>query len=66
MGAEGQKLVDVLVESGLAKSKREARDFIESGAVSLRGEKITDVEAAVSVNGLSILKRGKRNAVVLV
>src|SRR5690606_11267878 len=66
IGAEGQKLVDVLVESGLAKSKREARDFIESGAVSLRGEKITDVEAAVSVNGLSILKRGKRNAVVLV
>lgn len=65
-GADDQKLVDVLVESGLAKSKREAREFIESGAVSLRGEKITDAEATVTVIGLSILKRGKRNAVVLV
>ncbi len=64
-GAEGQKLVDVLVGSGLAKSKREARDFIESGAVSLGGEKITDVEADIKFVAPAILKRGKRNAVVL-
>lgn len=65
-GASGQPLVEVLVGSGLAKSKREAREFIESGAVSFGGEKVTEVEVAASVNGPTILKRGKRNAVVLI
>ncbi len=63
--ASGQKLVDVLVESGLSKSKREAREFMESGAVTLAGEKIVDVEYVPAPDTLMVLKRGKRNAVVL-
>lgn len=59
------KLVDVLVESGLVASKRQAREFIESGAVSLNGEKLTDVEANLSTSDLAVLRRGKRNAVLL-
>ncbi len=64
-GAEGRPLVEVLVESRLASSKREAREFIESGAVTLGGEKLTDPEAKVEFAELAILKRGKKNLVVL-
>jgi tyrosyl-tRNA synthetase len=66
---EGSSIVDVLVLSGLASSKREARTFIESGAVSLGGEKITDTEAVLGadnfVQGIALLKRGKKNYIVL-
>lgn len=49
--------VDVLVSAGLASSKREAREFIESGAVTLDGEKISNVTATVRAG---LLQRGKR------
>jgi tyrosyl-tRNA synthetase len=60
-------IVDVLVETGLASSKREARTFIESGAITLVGEKITDVEAQVQLakNEILPLKRGKKQFVLL-
>ncbi len=50
-------VVDVLVSTGLASSKREAREFIESGAVTIDGERVTDVNTLVK-NG--VLQRGKR------
>ena len=65
----GENLVDVLVETELASSKREARTFLESGAVTINGEKMTDLESVISdgvfINNLAILKRGKRNLCVL-
>ena len=64
--SQGRLLVDVLVESGLASSKREAREFIEGGAVTLSGEKVTDVDSKVEFGELAILKRGKKNLVVLI
>lgn len=64
--SQGRLLVDVLVESGLASSKREAREFIEGGAVTLSGEKVTDVDSRVEFGELAILKRGKKNLVVLI
>lgn len=36
-----QDIVELLVESGLAKSKRIARELIENNAISINGEKIT-------------------------
>ena len=65
-GAKGQLLVEVLVGSGLANSKREAREFIESGAVTLAGEKLTNPETTMDFAELAILKRGKKNLVVLI
>lgn len=66
----GLPIVDALVASGLAASKREARQFIEDGAVSLSGELVNDVARALEErdfsNGLALLKRGKRNVSVLV
>lgn len=62
----GAALADMLVESGLAKSKREAREFIEGGAVSLNGAKVAEDALPPLTDQPSILKRGKRQAVVVV
>ncbi len=65
----GTPLIDVLVESKLATSKREARTFIESGAVVLGGEKVVDVNTVIEpkyfVEGLAFVKRGKKSLFVL-
>lgn len=65
----GEALAEVLVTAGLATSKREARTFMESGAVTLNGNKITDTAAIVNegqfVFGLAILRRGKKQVQVL-
>lgn len=65
----GQSLVEVLVESKLASSNREARTFIESGAVTVNGEKIEAVEAILDqvwfFSGIALLRRGKKNYCVL-
>jgi len=57
-----ESLVDVLVSSDLASSKREARTFISEGAVSVNEEKITNLEHTISGNSQQILviKRGKK------
>lgn len=66
---EGSQLVDVLVESSLASSKREARTFIESGAITLGTEKVENIEMIISAvetnNGVTLLKRGKKQYCVL-
>lgn len=56
----GTALVDVLVAAALASSKREARTFIEGGAVSVNGEKVNDVDRTLTESGLVLLRRGKK------
>jgi tyrosyl-tRNA synthetase len=67
---EGISIVDVLTESKLAASKREARQFILDEAVTLNGKSITDPKRALESsdfkNGVALLKRGKKNVCVLV
>ncbi len=66
--AEDSLLLDSLVESGLVSSKREARTFIETGAVAVNGVKITDIDYRIkkAIDGeLVHLKRGKKQVVVL-
>lgn len=58
-------LVQALVVSGLAKSNKMAREFISNSAVSINGEKVSDVEMVLtSSSGLHeqyhIIKRGKK------
>jgi tyrosyl-tRNA synthetase len=57
-------LVDVLVATGLAKSRREARGFLERGGVYLNNRKVADADASLSRVDLlhdryAILRRGK-------
>jgi tyrosyl-tRNA synthetase len=63
-------LVDILLTAQLASSKREAREFITSGAVSLGGVKITDVAYVIAQNDfeendLQVIRRGKQKAALL-
>ena len=60
-------VLELLVSSGLASSNREARTFIESGAVTLSDVKIESVDAKVAfVSGdIMPLRRGKKNFVIL-
>lgn len=62
----GDRVVDVLVTSGLAASKREARQFVVDGAVTIDGEKILDDAAVVGDSMHQILRRGKKKMCVLV
>lgn len=58
-------LVDALIEASLAKSKREAREFIQNGAVSLNGDKCQDLEHVLSTSDaiegkFIVIRRGKK------
>lgn len=66
----GEMLSDVLVRAGLASSKREARQFMDDGAVTLGGGKVTDTNREILQEDfqnapLALLRRGKRNISVL-
>lgn len=63
-------LVDALVESNIASSKREAREWINAGSIQVNGDKVQDVEFKVSkdkaiVDNETLIKRGKRNYYVI-
>lgn len=62
---EGIGLLDALVQAKLASSKREAREFVKNGAVSVNGTKITDEKATLGpaqalFGKVFFLKRGKK------
>ncbi len=66
----GEPLIDVLLRSGLATSKREAREFVENGALTINGAKVSDVTRSVMQEDfqnapIALLKRGKRAVSVL-
>lgn len=63
---EPQILEDLLITIGAAKSKREAREFIKNGAVSLNGTKVTEAttlidESYTLYSKFIIVRRGKKN-----
>jgi len=63
-------LVDLLVNEKVCSSKREAREFIKNGSISLNGEKILDDEFVVTkdralFNEFIILRRGKKKYYVI-
>ena len=67
--AEGASVVDVLVSSGLASSKREARQFLADKAVTLNDSLCTEKQTLLRGDfylGVALLKRGKKNVCVLV
>ncbi|MSR44174.1 MAG: tyrosine--tRNA ligase [Phycisphaerales bacterium] len=69
LAGDGRLVLDLLVDAGLAASKREARGFLESGAVQLNGERAS-VESRVTVASLlhgsfAFLRRGKRQWAVV-
>ncbi|HTG70027.1 MAG TPA: tyrosine--tRNA ligase [Candidatus Udaeobacter sp.] len=59
-------LMDLLIESGAAPSRRQAKQDIMSGSISINGTKQTDVESVVGAEQrlygkFVVLRRGKKN-----
>ena len=61
----GLSLVELLPETSLANSKREAREFLSNGAISVNGVKVSPEQAITADDLLHgetvLLRRGKKN-----
>jgi tyrosyl-tRNA synthetase len=59
---KGAKIIDILVESRLAKSKSEARRAISQGSIKINGKKISesDIDNPLVVSKKIIVQKGKR------
>lgn len=58
-------IVDFLVEAGVCSSKREAREFITNGSITLNGEKVEDLEFIITKDicidsKYLVVRRGKK------
>lgn len=65
MAKENINIVDLLVEAGVSSSKRQAREDVSNGAISINGEKFTDVGHTVDESNrlddsFAIVRRGKK------
>ena len=62
---EEVNVVDFLVNNGICSSKREAREFINNGSITINGDKVTDLEMTINkdislYNKYVIVRRGKK------
>ena len=62
VATKGTALVDILVNTGLAESKKKAREFIAGGAISVNGSKVT---SEINVEQTAIIKKGKNKFAVV-
>ncbi len=58
-------LIDMLVENGIASSRREAREFLAAGSISINGEKVTEeammIEKSMAIDGkVLVVRKGKK------
>ncbi len=63
--AKDANLVDFLVDFGICSSKREAREFISNGSISVNGDRVTDLDYQVTKNDsieqkYVVIRRGKK------
>lgn len=67
---DGELLIDALVNNKIISSKREARELINSGSISLNGIKVDSIDKVLLKeeafdNEFLIIKKGKKNYFVL-
>ncbi len=61
-----ENIVEFVVNNNICTSKREAREFINAGAISLNNKKITDLDYIINEkdaidNKVIVIKKGKKN-----
>ena len=67
----GEKnIVDLLVETGICSSKREAREFVSNNSISINGDKVNDLEFVIKkdnaiVDNYTIIRKGKKKYFVI-
>jgi len=67
---ENTTLIDVLVNNGICQSKREVREFLNAGSITLNGDKVTEENAPITkslaIEGqIIVLRRGKKKNYIL-
>lgn len=65
MTNEDINIVELLVQAGISPSKRQAREDVTNGAISVNGEKVQDLEYTIDAkdrldDAFAILRRGKK------
>ena len=63
--SEDLNIVDLLVNSSVCSSKREAREFVSNGSITLNGEKVTSLDYVLSKDKCIdskyiVIRRGKK------
>lgn len=63
---EAKNIVDFLVDTGIESSKRQAREDVQNGAITINGDRIQETDAMIdpmtSFDGkFVIIRRGKKN-----
>ena len=64
--SEGEMLIDVLVNNKVVSSKREAREMVTAGAISINGKKESDLDKIINKEDaieskVLLIKKGKKN-----
>ena len=59
---KGGKLIDALVENGLAESKKKAREFLSQGAITINGVKVAE---DIDLEQTAIIKKGKNKFLIV-
>lgn len=62
---QGTKLIDMLINNNICSSKREAREFLNAGSISINDEKVKDeemiIDDSIAIDGeILVIKRGKK------
>ena len=62
---EEKTLLDILVDNSITSSRREAREFLNAGSISLNGERVTDenmiITKDMAIEGkIVVIRRGKK------
>ena len=68
--ADNQNIVDTLVASNIAASKREARELIQNSSIMVNGEKVTDFEYLIASKDafnqeMTIIRKGKKKYFII-
>ena len=67
--SEDKNIVDLLVESEVCTSKREAREMLSANSISVNGDKVTDLEFIVkkenAMGDYTIIRKGKKKYFVI-
>ena len=64
--ADTATVLQALIATGVCKSNGEARRLVEQGGVSINGEKVTDVNAALPASPFTLFKGKKVRLKVVV
>ncbi len=67
---ENSTLIDVLVNNEIVSSRREAREFLKAGSITLNGDKVEDenmiITKSLAIEGkVIVLRRGKKKYTIL-